>query len=79
MAVVIRLARHGGKSKPVYRVVAADKDYFRDGRYLEILGNYNPKEKNNKGDLNADRIKYWLSQGAKPSDTVSQLIKRVGI
>lgn len=76
MAVVIRLARHGAKKRPIYRVVAADKDFPRDGRYLEILGTYNPKDKEGKGTLNKERIEYWVSKGAKPSSAVAQIMKR---
>lgn len=74
MAVVIRFSRYGAKGKPFYRVVAADKQYPRDGRYLELLGTYNPKDK--KARFNEDRVKTWLSQGAKPSGTVKQILKK---
>jgi len=77
MAVVLRFARHGSKGKPFYRVVAADKQYPRNGRFLEILGTYNPRNKESK--LKDERIKHWLDQGAQPSDTVKSLIKRNGI
>jgi len=76
MAVVIRLARHGKKRSPFYRVVAADKSFSRDGRYLEVLGTYNPKEPNATGDLKQERLDFWISQGAKASDTVRQIINR---
>ena len=72
MAVVIRFARYGAKGKPFYRIVAADKEFPRDGRYLETLGTYNPKagEKN----LKADRILYWIKEGAKCSDTMHNFL-----
>lgn len=76
MAVVIRLSRHGRRNQPLYRVVVADEDYPRDGRYLEILGTFNPKDKDNKGTFNTERLQYWTSKGAKPSPTVAQLISR---
>ena len=79
MAVVIRLSRHGGKKKPFYRIVAADKDFPRDGRYLEVLGTYNPKGAERKGVLKKERIDYWVSKGAKASSAVSQIIKRSAV
>jgi len=72
MAVVIRFSRHGAKKKPVYRVVAADKQFPRDGRFLEVLGTYNPTKKDCK--LNAERVKYWISAGARPSASVQKII-----
>lgn len=77
MAVVIRFARYGAKGKPFYRIVAADKQFPRDGRYLETLGTYNPKDKSNN--IKKDRVEYWMSKGAKPSETVHRLMKRVGV
>lgn len=76
MAVVIRFARHGRKKSPFYRVVAADKSRPRDGRYLEVLGTYNPKNPAHVGDIKQDRIDYWISQGAQPSTAVKGMIKR---
>lgn len=76
MAVVIRFARHGSKKRPFYRIVAADKKYSRDGRYLEIVGTYNPKTK--EANLKEDRIQHWLDQGAIPSETAGRLIKKSG-
>lgn len=78
MSVVIRLSRHGAKKKPIYRVVAADHQFPRDGRFLEVLGTYNPKSKEAKGDLNKERIQFWMSKGAKPTSAVAQIMKRVG-
>ena len=77
MAVVIRFSRHGSKGNPFYRIVAADKKYSRNGRFLEILGTYNPKNKATK--FKEERIKYWIGKGAKPSETVNNLIKRSNI
>lgn len=76
MAVVIRLSRHGSKKKPFYRIVAADENFPRDGRFLEILGTYNPKDKEAKGSVNKERIDFWKSKGARTSETVGQIIKR---
>ena len=76
MAVVIRLSRHGMKKKAFYRVVAADEDFPRDGRYLEVLGTYDPKHPKATGNFKTDRINFWMSKGAKPSTTVSQILKR---
>ncbi len=79
MAVKIRLARHGAKKRPFYRIVAADSDSPRDGRFLERLGTYNPLHDPAQVTLDADRIKYWISQGATPSDTVKTILKREGV
>ena len=79
MAVKIRLARHGAKKRPFYRIVAADSDSPRDGRFLERLGTYNPLHDPAQVILDADRVKYWISQGATPSDTVKTILKREGV
>jgi small subunit ribosomal protein S16 len=79
MSVVIRLSRHGKKDEPIYRVVAADEDYPCRGRYLEILGTYYPKGKDNRASFKDERVKFWLSKGARVTDTVGRLIKRAGI
>ena len=79
MAVKIRLARHGAKKRPFYRIVAADSESPRDGRFLEKLGTYNPLQDPAKVDLNTDRVKYWIGQGATPSDTVRSILKREGV
>ena len=73
--VVIRLARHGAKKAPVYRVVATDSRNGRDGRFIEILGTYNPTGANKGSTLKLDRIGHWLGLGAQPSDTVSRLLR----
>ena len=78
MAVKIRLTRRGGKGKPFYRIVAADSKFPRDGRFLEILGNYDKKDPPEIV-LKEDRITDWLSRGAQPTLTVSQLLKKKGI
>ena len=79
MAVKIRLARHGAKKRPFYRIVAADSDSPRDGRFLERLGTYNPLQDPAQVVLDADRVKYWIGQGATPSDTVKTILKREGV
>ncbi len=74
MALKIRLTRQGAKKRPFYRIVVADVRSPRDGRYIEILGTYNPmlaKDDENRVTLKEDRIKHWLGVGAKPTDRVS--------
>ena len=78
MAVKIRLARHGAKKKPFYRIVVADGESPRDGKYLESVGTYNSLLDPVEVTLKSDRIRYWMDQGAKPSDTVRSLLKREG-
>lgn len=75
MAVKIRLARHGAKKKPFYRIVVADSESPRDGRFIETVGTYDPVQQPAAVDIKADRLNYWLSQGATPTDTVRNLIK----
>jgi len=79
MAVRIRLARHGAKKRPFYRIIAADNDSPRDGRCLEKLGTYNPLRDPAQVELNMDRVKYWIAQGAIPTDTVKTILKREGV
>ena len=76
MSVKIRLARHGAKKRPFYRIVVADNDSPRDGRFLENVGTYNPVKEPAEVTLKTDRIQYWLEQGAIPSDTVKSLLKK---
>jgi len=78
MAVKIRLARHGAKKKPFYRIVVADSESPRDGKYLENVGTYNPLLDPVQVTLKSERIQYWMDQGAKPSDTVRSLLKQEG-
>jgi small subunit ribosomal protein S16 len=75
MAVKIRLTRMGAKSKPFYRIVAADTDFPRDGRFLEILGNYDPKKNPVEIILKEARVRDWLAKGAKATPTVASLLK----
>ena len=78
MAVKIRLARHGAKKKPFYRIVVTDSENPRDGKYLENVGTYNSLLDPVEVTLKSDRIRYWMDQGAKPSDTVRSLLKKEG-
>lgn len=78
MAVKIRLARHGAKKSPFYRIVVADSESPRDGRYLENVGTYDPLLDPAKVTLKSERVKYWMDQGAKPTDTVRSLLKKEG-
>ena len=79
MSVKIRMARHGAKKRPFYRIVVANSESPRDGRFLEIVGTYNPVVEPVEVLLKADRIKYWVGQGAIPSDTVKSLLKKEGV
>jgi small subunit ribosomal protein S16 len=77
--VRLRLRRVGLRNQPSYRIIAADKEKSRDGRFLEIIGFYNPRTEPSTIDLKEDRIFSWLSQGAQPSDSVAQIFKQVGL
>lgn len=82
MALAIRLSRGGRKHRPFYRIVVADKRMPRDGRYIERLGTYNPlldDQNEERVKLVEDRIKYWLEQGAKPSERVAIFLGKAGI
>ena len=79
MAIKIRLARAGRKKKPFYRIVVADSRAPRDGRFIEIVGNYDPKIDPPEVNLKEDRIVEWLSKGAEPTGTVSHLLKKKGV
>ena len=76
MAVRIRLARYGSKKRPFYRIVAADSQCRRDGRFLETLGTYNPAHNPAEIKLKLDRYEHWTAQGAKPSETVASLVRK---
>ena len=78
MSVKIRLARHGAKKRPFYRIVVADNESPRDGRFLETVGTYNPLQDPAAVSLKAERIKYWIKQGAIPTNTVKSLLKKEG-
>lgn len=79
MAVKIRLKRMGAKKSPFYRVVVADSRSPRDGRYIEVVGTYNPVAEPAQVELNEELILKWLQDGAKPSDTVRNLLSKQGI
>jgi small subunit ribosomal protein S16 len=79
MAVKIRLARYGAKKRPFYRIVAADGECPRDGKFLEMLGTYNPLNTPADVTLKADRVQYWIGQGAIPSDTVKSILKKQSV
>ena len=79
MSVKIRLARHGSKKRPFYRIVVADNDFKRDGRFLEIVGTYNPLLDPAEVTVKKDRVQYWMNEGAKPSDTVNSIFKKEGV
>jgi small subunit ribosomal protein S16 len=74
--VVLRLRREGTKNRPFYRIVAADQRFPRDGRFIELLGTYDPVLKTNNFKLDLDKAKSWISKGAQPSETVASLIKK---
>ncbi len=76
MAVTLRLARCGQKKRPFYRIVAAEKQARRDGRFIEIVGNYNPLTNPPSVELKEDKIRKWVKNGAKPSASVETLIKK---
>ena len=78
MAVKIRLARHGGKKRPFYRIVVADNRCPRDGRFLETVGTYNPLPDPSEVSFKEERIKYWMGLGAIPTNTVKSLLKKEG-
>lgn len=82
MALALRLSRGGRKNRPHYSIVVADKRYPRDGRFIEKLGTYNPllkKDDANRVQFNEERIKYWLSQGAQPSDRIAIFLGKAGV
>jgi small subunit ribosomal protein S16 len=75
----MRLARHGRRKRPYYRVVVAESSKPRDGRFQEILGRYDPVAAETVFEVNEDRVSYWLSKGAKPSETVHRLLAKQGL
>ena len=76
MAVSIRLRREGARNRPYYKVVVADSRSPRDGKFIEIIGTYDPKKPDHNSTLKLDRIDHWISKGAQPSDTVQRLIAK---
>ncbi|HME80849.1 MAG TPA: 30S ribosomal protein S16 [Candidatus Eremiobacteraceae bacterium] len=79
MAVKIRLRRTGAKKQPSYRVVVADSASPRDGRFIEIIGHFNPRREPAELVLDEDKVKHWLGNGAQPSDTVARLLAAKGL
>jgi small subunit ribosomal protein S16 len=79
MSVVIRLMRAGAKKRPFFRMVAADSRRQRDGRFLEILGHYNPLTQPYELVVHKDRVESWISKGAQPSEQVASLLRSLGI
>ncbi|WP_163847365.1 30S ribosomal protein S16 [Pseudooceanicola aestuarii] len=82
MAMKIRLARGGSKKRPFYRIVATDSRMPRDGRFIEKLGTYNPllpKDSEERVKMDVERIQYWISQGAQPTDRVSRFLEAAGV
>ena len=75
--VKIRLRRMGAKKAPYYRVVVADSRAPRDGRFIEELGTYDPRAETDKIKVNMERAKYWIANGAQPTDTVRGLLKKI--
>lgn len=76
MAVTIRLRREGTTNRPYYKVVVADSRSPRDGKFIEILGTYDPRKTDDNSQINLARVDYWVGKGAQPSDTVRSLIKK---
>ena len=79
MAVKIRLRRIGRKKAPVYRIVVADSKSPRDGRFIEIIGQYAPRQTENSLVVKTERANHWLDVGAQPTDTVRSLLRRAGV
>lgn len=79
MAVKMRLTRMGTRKKPYYRIVIADSVSPRDGKFIEIVGNYDPKKNPAEITVKEDRVREWLSKGAEPTLTVTQLLGKKGI
>src|SRR6185369_16531377 len=79
MAVKIRLRRTGRKKQPMYRIVVADSRSPRDGKFIEVVGQYAPRQGEQALNLKNDRVNYWLDNGAQPSDTVRSLLRKAGV
>lgn len=79
MAVRIRLRREGRKKLPMYRIVIADKDAPRDGRFIETIGTYRPKQQADNVTLDVEKAREWLAKGATPTETVASLLKKAGV
>jgi len=79
MPVRIRLARHGRKKRPFYKIVVASSESPRDGRFIESIGSYNPLPLEAEVKINVERLQYWLQQGVEATDTVRNLIRKSGV
>ncbi len=79
MAVKMRLTRVGSKKNPIYRVIVADSRSPRDGKFIEIVGRYNPQTDPSTIELNEEKVRAWLSKGAQPTESVARLLKIRGI
>ena len=79
MAVRIRLRRTGRKKAPTYRIVVADSRSPRDGKFIEVVGQYAPRQGDGALNLKSERVNYWLDNGALPSDTVRSLLRKAGV
>lgn len=79
MSVKIRLRRTGRKKQPLFRIVIADSRSPRDGKFIEVVGQYAPRQGENALNLRADRVNHWLDNGAQPTDTVRSLLRRAGV
>ncbi|MBT3514773.1 MAG: 30S ribosomal protein S16 [Nitrospina sp.] len=79
MAVVLRMTRRGSNKKPFYRIVAADSRSPRDGKFLEMLGTYDPLKSESNIKIDAEKVASWIKKGAKPSETVASLLKKAGV
>ena len=77
--VVIRLRREGTKNRPFYRIVAADQRFRRDGRFLEIIGTYDPLKEKGNVSLDVEKANAWIAKGAQPTETVRSLIKKASV
>jgi small subunit ribosomal protein S16 len=77
MAVTIRLRREGTTKRPYYRVVVADQRSPRDGKFIEMIGNYDPKKEGDNAKVDLGRALYWISKGAQPTETVRSIIRRI--
>ena len=74
--VRIRLRRDGAKNSPYYRIVVADSRSPRDGKFIELIGTYDPKKVSDNSSIDLDRAQYWISNGAQPSETVASIIRK---
>ncbi|MBI5212740.1 MAG: 30S ribosomal protein S16 [Nitrospirae bacterium] len=77
--VKIRLTRMGAHKKPFYRIIVSDSRTRRDGPFIEIIGTYDPKKEPSEIKVNAERAKYWIGQGAQPTDTVKRLLNKAAV